>query len=69
MIALMQPSKGMQLGNLLMTTTDMPLTNSGRIFTLAHLIPAIVVAVCVTTMAGHLLMLMTSSSSQYMTGS
>ena len=65
----MQPSEGMQLGSLLMTTTDMPLTNSDRIFTLAHLILAIVVAICVTTMAGHLLMLMTSSSSQYMTGS
>ena len=69
MIALMQPSEGMQLGNLLMTTTDMPLTNSDRILTLAHLIPAIVVAICVTTVADHLLMLMTSYYSQYMTGS
>ena len=69
MITLMQPSEGVQLDNLLMITTDMPLTNSDRIFTLAHLIHAIVVAVCVTTMAGHLLILMTSSSSQYMTGS
>ena len=34
MIALMQPCEEMQLGNLLMTT-DMPLTNSDRIFTLA----------------------------------
>ena len=53
-IALTQPSEGVQLGNLLMTYTDMQLINSDRVFTLAHLIPAIVVAVCTTTTAGHL---------------
>ena len=47
----------------------MQLTNSDRVFTLAHLIPTIVIAVCVTTMVGHLLMQMTRSSSQYTTGS
>ena len=37
-----------------MTYTDMQLTNSDRVFTLAHLIPAIVVAVYATTMVGRL---------------
>ena len=53
-ITLTQLSEGVQLGNLLMTYTDMQLTNSDRVFTLAHLIPAIVVAVYATTMAGCL---------------
>ena len=53
-IALTQPSKGVQLGNLLMTYTDMQLINSDRVFTLACSIPAIVVVACATTMVGCL---------------
>ena len=52
-----------------MTDRGQLLKNSDRIFTLAQLIPAIVVPVCVTTMVGLLLMQMTFSSSLYMTGS
>ena len=52
-----------------MTYKGMQLTNSDRIFTLAHLIPAIVVAICITAMADRLLLLMIRSSSQHMTGS
>ena len=68
MIAL-QPGEGVWLGSQYMTDRGKLLKNSGRIFALAHLIPAIVVPVCVTTMAGLLLMQMTLSSSLYMTGS
>ena len=42
---------------------------SDSLLILVQLIPAIVVPVCVTTMVGLLLMLMTRSSSLYMTGS
>ena len=65
----MQPGEGVQLGSQYMTYRGKLLKNSDRIFTLAHLIPAIVVPVCVTTMAGLLLMQMTLSSSLYMIGS
>ena len=69
MIALLQPGKGVQLGSHYMTDRGQLLKNSDRIFTLAQLIPAIVVPVCVMTMAGLLLAQMTLSSSLYMTGS
>ena len=65
----MQPGIGVQLGNLFMTRKGQLLINSDSLFTLAHLIPAIVVHDCVTTMVGLLLMLMTRSSSQCTTGS
>ena len=69
MIASLQPGEGVQLGNLLMTDRGQLLKNSDRVFTLAQLIPAIVVPICVMTMVGLLLMQMTLSSSLYMTGS
>ena len=68
-IASLQPGEGVQLGNLLMTDRGQLLKNLDRVFTLAQLIPAIVVPVCVMTMAGLLLMQTTLSSSLYMTGS
>ena len=55
MIALLQPGEGVQLGSQYMTDREKLLKNSDRIFTLAHLIPAIVVPACVTTMADLLL--------------
>ena len=55
MIASLQRSEGVRLGNLLMTDRGQLLKNSDRIFTLAHLIPAIVVPACVTAMVGLLL--------------
>ena len=61
--ALLQPGEGVQLGSQYMTDRD-----NFRLI-LAQLTPAIVVAVCVTTMVGLLLMLMTCSSFLYMTGS
>ena len=69
MIASLQPGEGVQLDDLLMTDRGQLLKNSDRVFTLAQLIPAIVVPVCVMTMAGLLLMQMTLSSFLYMTGS
>ena len=67
MITLLQLSKGVRLGNLFTTDRVQLLKNSDRMLTLAHLIPAIVVPVCVTTMAGLLLMRMILSSSLYIT--
>ena len=52
-----------------MTDRGQLLKNSDRVFTLAQLIPAIVVPVYVMTMMGLLLMQMILSSSLYMTGS
>ena len=69
MIALMQPCEGVQLGNPLLTDRGQLLMILDSQLMLAHLIPAIVVPVCVTTMVGLLLMLMTRSSFLYMTGS
>ena len=69
MIPLLQPGEGVQLGSQYMTDRGKLSKNSDGIFTLVHLIPAIVVPVCVTTMAGLLLMRMTLSSSLYITGS
>ena len=66
----MHPGKGVQLGNLFMTYRgEEMLVNSDSLFALAHLIPAIVVPVCVTTMVDHSLILMTRYSSQHTTGS
>ena len=50
----MQPGEGVQLGNPLLIYIGRLYKNSDRLFTLAHLIPAIVVVFCVTTMVGHL---------------
>ena len=50
----MQSGKGVQQGNPLLIYIGLLYKNSDRTFTLAHLIPAIVVAICVTTMADHL---------------
>ena len=52
MIALMQPCKGVQLGNPLLTDREQLLMGSDSLLMLAHLIPANVVVVCVTTMVG-----------------
>ena len=50
MITLMQPCEGVQLGNPLMTDREQLLIISDSQLMLAHLIPAIVVPVSVTTM-------------------
>ena len=52
MIALMQPCEGVQLGNLLLTDRGQLLMGSDSLLMLAHLIPAIVVPICITTMVG-----------------
>ena len=52
MFALMQPCEGVQQGNPLLTDREQLLMISDSLLMLAHLIPAIVVPVCVTTMVG-----------------
>ena len=69
MITLLQPGEGVQLGSQYMIDRGKLLMISDNLLILAQLIPAIVVPVCVTTMVGLLLMLMTRSSFLYMTGS
>ena len=55
MIASLQPGEGVQLGSHYMTDRGQLLMISDSLLILAQLIPAIVVPVCVTTMAGLLL--------------
>ena len=69
MIALMQPCERVQLGNPPLIDRGQLLMISDNRLMLAHLIPAIVVSVCVTTMVGLSKMLMIRSSFLYMTGS